>query len=98
MQHRLDIEQNLVQILNVLTTREFSPMFYSSTTTGTIAAGASKISIVNSGGVNATITSAGTSYSLEPNEVIVLDPGFNRRNDIITFDATGTTIKYILYR
>ena len=92
------IEQLLSQILAVLTPKEVSATFGSSTTTGTIAAGSLKISFINSGGVDATITSGGTTYTLEPSEIIDLDPGFGRRNNAVTFSATSTTLKYIVYR
>lgn len=67
-------------------------------TTATIAAGAIKISMINSGGANATITSGDAStYTLEPNETLTLDPGLNRLNGSITINATGTVVKYIKY-
>jgi hypothetical protein len=91
------IEQSLDKIFNLFRPIGVSPTFGSSTTTGTINAGTSKISFRNSGGANATITSNGTSYTLEPDEIIVLEPGIHRFNKIITFDATGTTLKYIYY-
>lgn len=91
------IEQLLSAILGLFTIKTVAPVFGSSTTTGTILECA-KISFVNTGGANATITCEGTSYTLEPSEVIILEPGMNRRNEIITFVATGTTLKYILYR
>ena len=92
------IEQILQSILNLLSPKEVSAKFTSSTTTGTIAAGATKISFINVGAANGTVTSNGTDYTLTPNEVITLDPGFARRNDKVTFDATGTTFKIIEYR
>lgn len=90
------IEQLLAAMLSVFTVKNISPMFGSSTTTGTIAPCA-KVSFINSGGANATITSNGTSYTLSPGEAITLDPGLYRRNSVITFTATGTTLKYVYY-
>lgn len=92
------IEELLEKIVRAVVPLDMYAQFSSSTTTGTIAAGATKISIINSGGANATITSDGTNYTLEPNETLTLDPGFGRRNGIVTFNATGTTIKIVLYR
>lgn len=91
-------EKLLAQILDVLTPKEVSAVFGSSTSTGSIAAGALKISFINAGGADATITSGGTSYTLEPDEIISLDPGVGRRNDVVSFTATSTTLKYIIYR
>jgi hypothetical protein len=88
----------LTKIVDIISQKEVAPIFGSSSSTGTFAAGASKISIINSGGANATITSAGTSYTLTPNETITLDPGFAKRNNVVTYNATGTTIKFIIYR
>jgi len=90
-------EQLLTEILSLLKPSRTSVIFGSSTTTGSFLSGASKISIRNSGGANATITSNGTSYTLEPDEIISLEGGITRINNLITFDATGTTIKYIIY-
>lgn len=87
----------LKEILALIKPRQTFPYFYSSTTTGTVAAGTIKISFTNSGGANVTITSNGTSYTLEPDEILDLDPGMNRVNNIITFDATGSTLKYVIY-
>lgn len=90
------IEKLLTAILQVFTTKTVSPVFGSSTTTGTVPPN-SKASFINVGGAAATITSNGTNYSLTPNEVITLDPGVARRNGAVTFDATGTTLKYVYY-
>lgn len=93
-----EIENILGRILAIISPKDVEAKFTSSSTTGTIAQGATKISIINSGGANGTVTSNATNYTLTPNEVITLDPGFNRRNGIVTFDATGTTFKIIEYR
>lgn len=80
----------------MFTVKTIAPVFGNSSSTGTIAP-CSKVSFINSGAANATITSNGTSYTLVPNEIITLDPGTTRRNAVITFTATGTTLKYIYY-
>ena len=90
------VEVLLKSVLEVLNPKTVAPVFGSSSGTGTINPCA-KVSFLNSGGTSATITSNGTSYTLEPSESITLDPGLNRRNDTITFTATGTTLKYIYY-
>ena len=91
-------DELLFKILEQLTPKEVFAVFGSSTTTGSVSAGCLKVSFINSGGANATVTSGGTSYTLEPDEIIILDPGIGRRNGLITFTATGTTLKYIIYR
>ena len=88
----------LKTIIGILTTKEVSPIFVSSTTTGTIAAGTSSIAIYNSGASTGTVTSAGSTYTMATGEIIILEPGFARRNDVITYSATGTTFKIITYR
>lgn len=92
------ISQFLKILIGIFTVKEVAPIFTSSTTTGTIAAGFSKISIFNSGAGTGTVTSAGTTYTMSISEIINLDPGFLRKNERITFDATGTTFKIISYR
>lgn len=93
-----DLEKSIDNIYGLLKPRNTFPVFVSSTTTGTIPEGTLKISFRNSGAANGTVTSNGTSYTLEPNEIITLDPGLNRKNDVITFTATGTTFKIIYYK
>lgn len=91
-------DELLVKILEQLVPKEVYPVFGSSTTTGSISPGCLKVSFINAGAANTTITSGGTSYTLEPDEIIILDPGIGRRNGLITFTATGSTLKYIIYR
>lgn len=92
------IEKLIYNILQLLSPKTVTPMFGSATTTtGTIPPN-SKLSIINSGAADGTVTSNGTTYTLEPNEVIILDPGAFRRNEKVTFDVSSTTIKYIYYK
>ena len=93
-----NISSKVSELTGFFKERKAELKFFSSTTTGTIVSNTKKVSIINAGGANATITAGGTNYSLTPNEVITLDPGPRFYNDTITFDATGTTIKYIVYR
>lgn len=93
-----DLESMVKVIQTLLTPKDVEAKFTSSTSTGTVYAGATKISFINSGAANGTVTSNGTSYTLTPNEVITLDPGFARRNGEVTYNATGTTFKIIEYR
>jgi hypothetical protein len=94
----IKIEQLLNTILGFLSTKTVTPMFGSAAaTTGTILP-CTKLSIINNGGANCTITSNGTSYTLEPNETITLDPGSFRRNEKVTFDVSASSIKYIYYK
>lgn len=94
----IKIEQLLNSILGLISPKEVTPMFGSaSATTGTIVPN-SKLSIINNGGANCTISSNGTDYTLEPNEVITLDPGAFRRNEKVTFDVSSSSIKYIYYK
>lgn len=92
------ISQLLLNIIGIFTSKEVTPVFTSSTTTGTIAAGFSKISIFNSGAGTGTVTCEGTTYTMAIAEIINLDPGFLKKNPKVTFDATGTTFKIISYR
>ncbi len=94
---RTDIVNILTSIYNFFKPKVIFPIFVSSTTTGTIASGTSKVAIRNSGAASGTVTANSLAYTLESQEIITLDPGFTRKNDKITFDATGTTFKIIYY-
>lgn len=87
----------LERIANYLKPSKARITFVSATGTGTIASNSLKAAFRNSGGANGTVTSNGTSYTLEPDEIIVLDPGYMKYNDTITYDGTGTTLKIIIY-
>lgn len=87
----------LKELVEILKPRNTSVGFYTSTTTGSIPANSLKVYIKNTGATAATITSNSTTYSLAASETIDLNPGPSRYNNLITFDATGTTIKYIVY-
>lgn len=95
--NKLNIIAILTNIYNFFKPKAIFPVFVSSTTTGTIPTGTLKVAIRNSGAASGTVTANGTSYTLESQEIITLDPGFARRNDVITFTATGTTFKIIYY-
>lgn len=92
-----DIVNVLNNIYNLFKPKVIFPIFVSSTTTGTIPHGTSKVAIRNSGAASGTVTANSLAYTLETQEIITLDPGLTRKNDKITFDATGTTFKIIYY-
>lgn len=94
---KTDVLNILVSIYNFFKPKVIFPVFVSSTTTGTIPRGTSKVAIRNSGAASGTVTANSLSYTLESQEIITLDPGFTRKNDLITFTATGTTFKIIYY-
>lgn len=96
--NRSDIVDVLKNIFNLFFPKTVDPLFISSTTTGTIAEGTTSIYVVNRGGATGTVTSNGSTYTLAANEAIELYPRLNRLNGKITFDGTGTTLKFIVYR